>query len=71
MMCLNTQKCFNVIILNVDAWRITRNYSHNHTAFVEAFKKEFAKHFFKSMDDQKIQDHNKVSTKKHRWMARS
>ena len=47
---------------NVDIRRATTKYKHTHTAFVEAFNKELAKLFFKSMDAQELQDHEKVST---------
>ena len=47
---------------NVHIRRATTKYKHTHTVFVEAFNKELAKLLFKSMDAQKLQDPEKVST---------
>ena len=47
---------------NVQIRRAATKYKHTHTAFVEAFKKELAKLLFKPMDDQNLQDLEKVST---------
>ena len=47
---------------NVDIRRTTTKYKHTHTAFVEAFNKEFSKQLFKPMDAQELQDPEKVST---------
>ena len=46
---------------NVEIRRATTKYKHTHTAFVEAFNKELAKLLFKPMDDQELQDLEKVS----------
>ena len=46
---------------NVEIRRTTK-YKHNHTTFVEDFKKELAKLLFKLMDAQELQDPEKVST---------
>ena len=46
---------------NVEIPRATTKYKHTHTAFVEAFNKELAKLLFKPMDDQELQDLEKVS----------
>ena len=47
---------------NVDIRRATTKYKHTHTAFVEAFNKEFEKLLFKPMDPQELQNPKKVST---------
>ena len=47
---------------NVDIRRTTTKYKHTHTAFVEAFNKDLAELFFKSMDAQELKDPEKVST---------
>ena len=47
---------------NVDIRRATTKYKHIHTAFVEAFNKEFEKLLFKPMDPQELQNPKKVST---------
>ena len=46
----------------VDVRKTTRKYKNTLKAFVEAFKKELAKQLFKPMDDQELQDPEKVST---------
>ena len=46
---------------NVDIRRATAKYKHTHTAFMEAFNKELAKHLFKPMDAEELQDPVKVS----------
>ena len=45
---------------NVDIQRVTTKYKHTYTAFVEAFNKELAKHLFKPMDAQELQDPENV-----------
>ena len=47
---------------NVDIQRATTKYKKTHTAFVEAFNKEFAKLLFKPVDAQELQDPEKVFT---------
>ena len=47
---------------NVDIRRVITKYNHNHTYFVEVFKKDLAKLLFKPMDAQELQDRKKVST---------
>ena len=46
---------------NIKVRRTTTKYRHTHRAFVEAFNKELAKLWFKSMDAQELQDPEKVS----------
>ena len=63
IVCLNTQRYFNVIMgqslkvmsnllekHNVDIWRTAIKYKHIHIAFVEAFNKELAIYLFKPED---------------------
>ena len=47
---------------SVEIRRATTKYKYTHTAFVEAFNKEFAKLLFKPMDAQELQDREKIST---------
>ena len=47
---------------NVDIRRATTKYKHTHTAFAEAFNKEFAKLLFKRMDAQELRVPVKIST---------
>ena len=49
---------------NVEIRRATTKYKHTHTAFVEAFNKEFAKLLFKPMDAPELQALNQ-------WMLKS
>ena len=45
---------------NVEIRRVTTRYKHTQTAFPKAFKKDFSKLLFKTMDDQELQDPEKV-----------
>ena len=49
-------------IYNVDIRRATTKYKHTCMAFVEAFNKDQAKHLFKPMHTQELQDPEKVWT---------
>ena len=44
---------------NIDIRRATTKYRHTHTAFVEAFNKEWEKQVFKPMDGQELKDSEK------------
>ena len=46
---------------NVVMRRSTTKHKHTHTAFVNAFEKEFEKLLFKPMDGQELQNPKKVS----------
>ena len=74
--CLNTQRYFNVIMVqslinemtkllenhSVEIRTAATKYKHTHMAFVENFNKELAKRLLKPMDAQELQDPGKVST---------
>ena len=45
---------------NVEIRRVTTRYKHTQTAFPKVFKKDFSKLLFKPMDDQELQDPEKV-----------
>ena len=45
----------------VKIWRVTTNYKHTHTAFVEALNKILAERLFKVQDAQELNDPEKVS----------
>ena len=47
---------------NAEIRKATAKYKYTHTAFVEAFNKDFAKLLFKPMDAQELQGPEKVST---------
>ena len=47
----------------VKIWRVTTEYKHTHTAFVEAFNKILADRLFKVQDAQELKDPEKVSSR--------